>query len=222
MRVQAKVIAQHTDSFEHLHYPHPKPRKGKSALQYYQCDKLIAQAGIDPKRPRIPIYCLYSYWTALPLGTRSRLGWKPLLFKSSSFGCSVLAAEAVRQLRVKASKGTRIYHKCKLTDTLPHSVPLSYLVCHALANGDSLAEGVVDALKEVGMIAADADYFTSLPDYVSLFLARSADQQRSATNQRDRDRDRSPGIDRPAPDKPDGPAPDNGISHFVVFDQLRS
>lgn len=218
MRVQAKVIAEHTDSFEHLHYPHPKPRKGIAAHKFYQCDKLIAQAHANPKRPRIPIYCLYSYWTALPTGTSSRLGKAPLHLHASHFGCSVLAAEAVRRLRVKASKGPRVYHKCKLTDTLPHSVPLPYLVCWALANDNSLVEGILTLLRELGMVEAGIDYLTTLPDYVRFFLDSPAGQQLFPARQRDN----LPGTDRPASGDPQEPSPADGIRQFVVFDQLRS
>lgn len=163
LRVQAKVIAHDADQFNHLHYY--KNSEDKPPIRNYQCDKLIANAGADPTWPCVPIYCLYSYWTAaypVPFGYCC---WGPRP-GASSFGCSIVPATNVVKLR--APDGTGRDHRNLLIDTLEYSLPLACLVCCPFGPGtESVTERMHALLYDMGAMQADIQYLReSPPPYV--------------------------------------------------------
>ena len=113
-RVQAKIINNISDRFEHLHY-----QKKSSAPQ---SEILITQASPKGEVPRVPIYCLYL--------SSENLDSKKLKTNVELYGCSLLSAYKVAELRprtdsIKALEAFLIpWHKlvCKksLTDFQEH------------------------------------------------------------------------------------------------------
>lgn len=159
LRVQAKVIAHDADQFKHLHYY--KNSEDKPPIRKYQCDKLIANAGADPAWPCVPVYCLYSYWTAAYSVPFGYCCWGPRP-SVSSFGCSIVPATDVVKLREPDSMGRD--HRNLVTDTLEHSLPLACLVCCPFGPGtESVAERMHALLYDMGAMQADIQYLRSSP-----------------------------------------------------------
>lgn len=88
-RVQAKIINIDRDEYEHLHYR-------KKASSQYQCDKLILNS-MTGRHPKIPIYCLYSYWENNAVPNHWTCGTYPMI--RDLYGCSLISAFTIRQLR---------------------------------------------------------------------------------------------------------------------------
>ncbi|UYZ58035.1 DUF6615 family protein [Hymenobacter latericus] len=178
MRVQAKVIDEHSPRFEHLHYlcPGKTIPAGTPPEKFYQSDKLIARAlKDDPACPRVPVYCLYSYWQSLPaVGTASVLSWLPLT--DSSFGCSIMAAQKVRALRVPLKSGL-ITYKCALSDTIKDSWPLQWLVCFPFGlTTECIATRVNYALGVMGAREPEINYLVDAPPaYINRLVERRND-----------------------------------------------
>lgn len=88
-RIQAKIINNDSNRFEHLHY------KGDDGV--YQCDKLIAKS-LTEQSPRIPLYCLFiqtnnqHYLTTWQCGTNQ--------YSRSLFGCSLISAFKVKEFQL--------------------------------------------------------------------------------------------------------------------------
>ena len=104
-RVQAKIINNISDEFEHLHY------QGRASIP--QSEKLILEAE-RPVLKRIPLYCLYMATDKLD---SSKLAGVPL----ELYGCSLLSAYRVRALR-----SAKVRHVAKLQADL---LPWHQLVC---------------------------------------------------------------------------------------------
>jgi len=162
LRVQAKVIAHDADEFKHLHY---YKKKSTPPQRKYQCDKLISNATARPKWPCVPIYCLYSYWTAAYTVPSGHCCWGPRP-SASSFGCSIVLATDVRKLRDADSTGRD--HRSRVSDTLQYSSPLACLVCCPFGPGtESVAERMHALLDILGALQPDIQYLRqSPPPYV--------------------------------------------------------
>lgn len=169
MRVQAKVIDKSGKIFEHLHYPYPNYNKLKKSS--YQCEKLIASAN-DEFYPLIPVYCLYTHWSSPPELISNLIGFKPTIYNQASFGCSIIAAENIRKLRMKKNKRE---HNRKLVDTLPYSMPLPYLLCNAHDSSNSITGKILGAFIATGTLnSAEGYLLPTLPDYIAELLENRA------------------------------------------------
>jgi hypothetical protein len=158
LRVQAKVIAHDADEFKHLHY---YKNKGTPPQRKYQCDKLITNAAASHKWPCVPVYCLYSYWTATHTVPMGYCCWGPRP-SASSFGCSVVPATDVRALRAADSTGRDL--RSTLSDTLQYSLPLACLVCCPFGPGtESVAERMHALLDAMGALQPELDYLRPTP-----------------------------------------------------------
>lgn len=163
LRVQAKVIAHKKDEFTKLHYY--KDSKDTPPIRTYQCDKLIANAAADPDWPCVPVYCLYSYWSAAYTVPFGYCCWGPRP-SASSFGCSIVPATDVLKLRAADSNGRD--HRNKVTDTLQYSLPLACLVCCPFGPGtESVAERMHALLDAMDALQPGIEYLRpSPPSYV--------------------------------------------------------
>jgi hypothetical protein len=158
LRVQAKVIAHDADEFKHLHY---YKQKGTPPQRNYQCDKLINKAAANPQWPCVPVYCLYSYWTAAYTVPTGYCCWG-LRPGASSFGCSIVPATDVRALRAADSTGRDF--RSLVTDTLDYSLPLACLVCCPFGPGtESVAERMHALLNDMGALQPGLDYLRPTP-----------------------------------------------------------
>lgn len=160
LRIQAKVISHKADEFSHLHY-----NKTKKGATVYQCDKLITQARANHKWPCVPLYCLYSYWTATYAIPHTYCPWG-LRPSASSFGCSILPATAVQRLRKPNAAG--VHHRNTLADTLNDSFPLACLACWPFGPGTySIVKRMHALLDLVGALDSEIQYLRqSPPPYV--------------------------------------------------------
>ncbi|WP_151087411.1 DUF6615 family protein [Hymenobacter baengnokdamensis] len=177
LRVQAKVIDESCKGFKHLHHSYVSKTKavGMALKDVYQCDRLIDMANNeDVKRPRVPLYCLYSYWNSLPSSASGRIKmWSPY-YNDIDFGCSIVAAQHVQKLRIKTSTGLRL--KRSISDTLPLSYPLSSLVCFpfCIDDDDSITERMLYILRFIGAVEGDGERYlvNSPPNYILRLLNR--------------------------------------------------
>lgn len=159
LRVQAKVIAHDKDEFKHLHYY--KNTEDKPPIRKYQCDKLITEAAKDPEWPCVPVYCLYSYWTASYKVPPGYCCWGPRP-SASSFGCTIVPANDVLKLRAADSTGRD--HRNMVTDTLEYSLPLACLVCCPFGPGtESVAERMHALLDAMEALQPGLDYLRPTP-----------------------------------------------------------
>jgi len=120
-RVQAKIIDTSTATFPHLHYR-------KNANSPYQSDTLITRS-LTAVPPRIPVYCLYSYW-APSFGNPV---WDCRRFppRAHAYGCSLLSAYAVVRLRISAAANA-------LSHVRPDMTPWHCLICCSGYGGGDL------------------------------------------------------------------------------------
>lgn len=168
LRVQAKVISHRADVFEHLHYY--KNTRTTPPQREYQCDKLIAHAGADPAWPRVPLYCLYSYWTAPYSLSASYCCWgsSPT---ASAYGCSIVPAADVQALRAANAKG--VTFRNSLAETLRCSLPLACLACCPFGPGtESIAERLHAVLALRGALQPNLNYLLPEPPFYVLQLAQ--------------------------------------------------
>lgn len=110
-RVQAKILNIRTNEFEHLHYKN-------HTTGLYQCDKLINNAFQD-NIFRFPLYCLFIQTGDKNLLTRKVC--KTFKLQRNLYGCSLISAYKVKQLRFKNYK--------KLSDLENYIYPWHCLVC---------------------------------------------------------------------------------------------
>ncbi len=154
-RLQAKVIDQHTDRFDHLHYTTPAGR--------HQVDLLCDRA--TKARPRcIPLYCLYTHWSS----PRPRIPWRCGSYEGTpeSYGCSLVDAFYVRSVR--SDPDTR-----RLDSLLPHMMPWHCLVCCEGYGGHDLPSRAL-ALWRAAIRRPDVEFdiepVEEPPRYVQLLL----------------------------------------------------
>lgn len=137
-RVQAKVIELKSDRYKELHY-----QQKKTGL--YQSDTLIRRA-INARPKMIPIYCLYSNWSAKGYGSAG--GYNPRWSCGSyapaheSYGCSIMSAFAVRHMRKR--RKTRDLRKL-----LPYMEPWHCLACCSGYSNQDLPHRVWTYWREV-------------------------------------------------------------------------
>jgi len=181
MRVQAKVIHQDGYKFRELHRSY---KDKENNITSYQSNNLILSAK-DRYFPLVPIYCLYSHWLD---STYNKMlpAWVSHL-DSQNFGCSIIMATTVRDLRIATLPGKA--HKCGLKDTLGYSIPLAGLVCSPFAASGSIAERVRSVL-ELG-----SEYLLpSPPAYVAALMAGQDKQSLTGANTLDIEIDLPTGI----------------------------
>lgn len=104
-RIQAKIINNDSDRFEHLHY------QGKAVIP--QSEKLIVQATPKGEVPRAPFYCMFMATDSLKPTAQK--------FKVEHFGCSLLSALDVRALRLTKTDDVK--------SLKPFLIPWHKLVC---------------------------------------------------------------------------------------------
>ena len=115
-RIQAKVLDTATDCYRYLHHRHG---------DRYQVDALIKRALTGTYRT-IPLVCLYSHVSRRLL--RHVDGRCCSFSNRALYGCSVVSAFCVQQLRSKTA----------VPDILPFATPWHCLVCCSQFGGDSL------------------------------------------------------------------------------------
>lgn len=163
LRVQAKVIAHHKDQFEHLHYKSPSSTE-------HQCDKLIREAYADSSMPRVPLYCLYSYWNSSAYAALYKCHCR-VKSLPDSYGCSIMAAEKVQWLRTSISSKAPIGNNVQ--DTLPHSWPLPSLFCYPIGGRGTLIDNLLSTLDLMGALRPHIDYRIETVPYYVLELQKS-------------------------------------------------
>jgi len=145
-RIQAKVLDFRTRGFNQLYY-----HKDKSSLS--QCDKLIVNAKLDPKHPRLPFYVLYLEDDILP-----DLTVHPTVTDIRTFGCSVVSAYQIKDL--KSTKTTN------LSDWDAELLPWKNLVCDSRERPFMDVSTMLEVIKErFGFqdIKGGTDYLQSSP-----------------------------------------------------------
>lgn len=137
MRVQAKVLDVHSNSFRHLHY-------GPKHSCKTQCDYLIESCSATKPSP-VPAYCFYSQWQpeSIKPDLLSRGGGCAVEF----YGCALATAGVVLALR--GGRGRR--KQFDLAQVIPHVVPWHLLVCREQNNELDLATRVCRAWTEEAM-----------------------------------------------------------------------
>ncbi|RZJ89248.1 MAG: hypothetical protein EOO20_11480 [Chryseobacterium sp.] len=128
LRVQAKILDFKKEQFNQLYY-----KKDRSTPA--QCDLLIVNAMADPVNPCIPLYVLYLQSDHYP-DPADHLGVKDMF----SFGCSVVSAYAIRDLKSTKNKS--------LKDWQAELKPWETLVCEKESRPFMNVEDMLEAIKE--------------------------------------------------------------------------
>ncbi len=157
-RIQAKIINNLSEEFEHLHY--------QSKTKVFQCDKLLQKA-LTKRTPKVPLYCFYIQTNNKKLLTKWTCGTFPPTL--DLWGCSLTSAFVVKKLRTKFNNN--------LSHLEPYLKPWHCLVCCTGYGGDDPIENISNyveanfemdtvAAGELGLTIPETFITTNPPQYV--------------------------------------------------------